>query len=95
MIQVLTNASDVCSLGPAWNQLAERFGSPLLRHEWFASCAEAFCPPARLQLLVARDGNGEVSGIAPLALGDLEGTEALEILGSTPSPASSSIPTFR
>lgn len=83
MIQVLTNASDVCGLGPAWNQLAERFGSPLLRHEWFASCAEAFCPPARLQLLVARDGNGEVSGIAPLALGDLEGTETLEILGSS------------
>jgi CelD/BcsL family acetyltransferase involved in cellulose biosynthesis len=70
------------SLADEWNALASRFRSPLLRHEWFAACAAAFCPPGRLNVMVTRSADG-ILAIAPLVVESEFGTKRLEILGTS------------
>jgi len=80
-IDVVSDISGLRSLAESWNALASDFKTPLLRHEWFLACAEAFCPPGQLSILVARDQDSLV-GIAPLVLSPNFGAHRLEILGA-------------
>ena len=61
-VEIIEEPGPLEGLAAAWNGLAERFQTPLLRHEWFAACSEAFCPPNRLHTVVVRT-NGEVTGV--------------------------------
>jgi CelD/BcsL family acetyltransferase involved in cellulose biosynthesis len=53
------------SLREPWEAMAQRFQSPLVGHDWFLSCAEAFHRDSDISVLTTSAG-GEVSGIAPL-----------------------------
>lgn len=80
-IETIGNLDELNDLRQDWNQLAERFRTPLLSHEWFSSCAAAFCPPGRPFVLLLRS-NGNIRAIAPLVRLDRLGVEHLEVLGS-------------
>lgn len=82
MIEIVQSLDHMRSLEHAWNELAEPFGTPLLRHEWFAACAEIFCPPAQLSIVVVSSG-GNITAIAPLILSRQDGLERLELLGAS------------
>ena len=48
-----------------WDGLAASFATPLLDHDWFLSCAEAFQTGSSLCVLTVRKG-GALVGAAPL-----------------------------
>jgi CelD/BcsL family acetyltransferase involved in cellulose biosynthesis len=77
MHEVIDDLTGLHSLAEEWNSLAARFNTPLLRHEWFAACAEACCPPGRLSILIIRSQQ-ELRAIAPLVLIQRDGIERLE-----------------
>lgn len=79
MIEIIQSTDELESLEGAWNNLANRFPTPLLRHEWFVAAARAFCPPGRLSVVIAHH-NGTLTGIAPLVAGT-SATDSLELLG--------------
>jgi len=80
-IDVIQELDGLSGLADEWNRLASRFKTPLLRHEWFTSCAEAFCPPGKLSIMVGRE-EGEIVVIAPLVSNPSFGVRRLEILGT-------------
>jgi|WetSurMetagenome_2_1015567.scaffolds.fasta_scaffold28064_2 CelD/BcsL family acetyltransferase involved in cellulose biosynthesis len=80
-LSIVNSIEGLASLAEEWNTLAEPTKSPLLRHEWFAACAVAFCPPGRLHVMVLRDGSG-IAAIAPLVLNPSHGIRRLEVLGT-------------
>jgi CelD/BcsL family acetyltransferase involved in cellulose biosynthesis len=80
-IETISSLERLNDLHEAWNRLAERFRTPLLSHEWFSSCAAAFCPPGRLHVLVLRS-NGDVRAIAPMVRVNRLGIDYLEMLGA-------------
>ncbi len=82
IVEVVSETKEFVLLADEWNMLAQKFQSPLLSHEWFAACAEAFCPPAKLSVIVLRVDNKIAAG-APLALVKTDGVERLEFLGSS------------
>jgi len=82
MIETLCDAGNIKSLEYVWNNLASRFQNPLLRYEWFAACAEAFCPSSRLAVVAVRS-RGEIAAIAPLTQVRRGGVDTLELLGSS------------
>jgi CelD/BcsL family acetyltransferase involved in cellulose biosynthesis len=59
------------ALAPDWDALLEESAtsSVFLRHAWIANWWEVFGGPFRLHVLVARDAEGEILGIAPLMTG--------------------------
>lgn len=63
-----------------WNLLADRAESPLLSHEWFASCARAFSADGDLRVVTIRRSH-QLVGIAPLTLRRFYGAPRLELLG--------------
>ena len=63
-----------------WDALAARFASPVLDHDWFLSCAEAFHADTALRISITRHA-GEVTGIAPHALEPDTGGTRLRLLG--------------
>jgi len=81
MIEIIDHIDGVRQLAPEWNRLASRFESPLVQHEWYLSCAEAFCPPDTLRVVVLRT-NGTVRAIAPLAVVGHGVHKRLELLGT-------------
>ena len=80
-IDIVSDFAGLAALADSWNELAALFRTPLLRHEWFSACAQAFCPPGRLFIIVVRDG-GSIAAIAPLVLSPSFGSQRLEILGA-------------
>ena len=50
-----------------WNALADRYATPLLRHEWFAAAFDAFGTGCDLAIHVVRDG-GRMRAIAPFVI---------------------------
>ncbi len=82
MVEIVRELSDLKVLAAAWNELAEPLRTPLLRSEWFAACAEAFCPPRRLAVAVA-SSQGKPIAIAPLESLSQGGIETLQLLGSS------------
>ncbi|HMD13427.1 MAG TPA: GNAT family N-acetyltransferase, partial [Bacteroidota bacterium] len=81
MIEIIDHVEGIRQLATEWNRLASRFESPLVQHEWFLSCAEAFCPPDTLKVVVLRK-NGAVRAIAPLAVVGHGVHKRLELLGT-------------
>lgn len=81
-VSIISEPADLPLLSEGWNELAESLNNPLLRYEWFAACAEAFCPPYRL-CVVAVYVRGKITAIAPLALLKQGRIERLELLGSS------------
>ncbi len=79
-------AEIVRSLGPLealrdeWNLLAAATQTPLMRHEWFACCAETLAAEADLRVVIVRRG-GRLVAVAPLALVGGAGGKRLELLG--------------
>ncbi|MGA9121499.1 MAG: GNAT family N-acetyltransferase [Bacteroidota bacterium] len=61
--------------------MASLFKTPLLRHEWFVACAEAFCPPGKLSVMIGHD-QGTIVAIAPLVLNPSFGSARFELLGT-------------
>lgn len=83
MIETVADPGEMRRLEGAWNDLARRSRSPLLHHEWFVSCAEAFCGAGGLRLILKRQRGGEISAAAPLILLQHRGLPRLEILGAS------------
>jgi CelD/BcsL family acetyltransferase involved in cellulose biosynthesis len=81
-IETVTSSSELASIAAQWNALADRFKTPLLRHEWFSASAEAFCPPGKLSIAVGRSGN-DIVAIAPLVSNPNFGMKRLELLGTS------------
>ena len=63
-----------------WNVLADRAQSPLMRHEWFDSCARAFSADGDLRVVTIRR-SPQLVGVAPLAVRRSRGATRLELLG--------------
>ncbi|MCG3110596.1 MAG: GNAT family N-acetyltransferase [Candidatus Manganitrophus sp. SB1] len=80
MVEIIDRLEDLRILATSWNKIAEPFGNPLLRHEWFVACAEAFCPPQQLSIVVVRS-KGKTTAAAPLVSVRQKGIERLELLG--------------
>lgn len=80
-VEIVDSLERFNELRDDWNRLADRFATPLLRHEWFSACAMAFCPPGRLRIYVLRS-EGAVKAIAPLIMTRTHGMQQLEILGA-------------
>ncbi len=80
-IEIVKTVSRIGELRGEWNALADQFGTPLLRQEWFSACAQSLCPPGRLHMFVLRCG-GEIKAIAPLVLMKRFGVEHFEVLGA-------------
>ena len=82
LVETINDPKQFHSMAEDWNKLASRFNTPLLRHEWFAACFEAFCPPHKLHIIVVRS-RGEIAAIAPLVSVRRFGAERLEFLGAS------------
>ena len=81
MLEVVATRARLEQLEAEWNALADRLGSPLLRHEWFVETARAFSPTSSLAVHIVRDASG-VRAIAPLVLQRQDGVMRLKMLGS-------------
>lgn len=82
MIEIIRCLHDLRALEEEWNLLANARHNPLLRHEWFLSCAEALHDEASLHVVTLRK-NGRLAAIAPLVLAKRHGIARLELLGAT------------
>jgi CelD/BcsL family acetyltransferase involved in cellulose biosynthesis len=82
MIEIIQDKISLVNLKKEWNNLAKTFGSPLLCHEWFYSCANAFYKESNLRIVIVRSKK-EICAIAPLAKKKKGPFEYLEILGSS------------
>ena len=80
VIEIIQDKIKFAHLEKEWNMLADTLGSPLMCHDWFFSCAEAFYNDGDLRIAVLRSG-GEVAAAAPLAAKKKWGIEYLELLG--------------
>ena len=70
------------ALRDEWDALAAPRRTPLLEHDWFLSCAEAFHRDGDLRIVTARE-HGRLVGVAPLVQ-DTEHSELrLTLLGAT------------
>jgi CelD/BcsL family acetyltransferase involved in cellulose biosynthesis len=65
-VEVISDYSLFEALKQEWNELADNFPSPLLRHEWTDACLRTLYPRnARPNVVVARS-NGRLRAVAPL-----------------------------
>lgn len=80
MVEIVHRLEDLRILADSWNEVADSFRTPLLRHEWFVACAEAFCPPQQLSIVIVRS-KGKITAAAPLVCVKQKGIERLELLG--------------
>ena len=65
LLELVDTREGFLALEPEWNALAERFATPLLRHELFAAALAAQEGRTRPAILVLREG-GAARAIAPL-----------------------------
>jgi CelD/BcsL family acetyltransferase involved in cellulose biosynthesis len=66
-METITSIEALAALAEEWNELAGPDALPVMRHEWFLSCAGSIHPEAELHILVLRSG-GALRAIAPMAL---------------------------
>jgi len=81
-ITLICDAQSLAGVRGGWEALAMNAGSPMLDHDWFASCAEAFYQPGQLRVVIAGEG-GAITGIAPMALEATPTGDRLALLGAT------------
>jgi CelD/BcsL family acetyltransferase involved in cellulose biosynthesis len=87
MIEVVSDLAGVRALGAEWNEIAEDFASPFLRHERSLALVEAFSDEIRPAVHVVRS-RGRITAIAPLAFTRKFGATWLELLrGPTGFPS--------
>ncbi len=66
LIEVISEYSAFLDLKQEWNELADNFSSPLLRHEWTDACLRTLYPKhTRPHIIVVRSG-GRLRALAPL-----------------------------
>ena len=65
--QVISGVSEFMALEGQWNRLADRFPTPLLRHEWFAACLDAFGADCDLTIYTVSNG-GRLRAVAPFVV---------------------------
>jgi CelD/BcsL family acetyltransferase involved in cellulose biosynthesis len=82
MIEVINNLAGLGRLAREWNRLPGALQSPLLRHEWFMSCAEAFHRESDLHVIILHT-EGRLRAAAPLARVNRHGTRRLALLGAS------------
>ena len=70
------------ALREGWTALAARFESPLLDHDWFLSCAEAFHRDADLRIVTVRRGP-LLEAVAPMVRDDRLGGRHVILLGAS------------
>ena len=79
--EIISDLAVFSGMKEEWNALAARFASPLLRHEWFAACIDAFGSRRNpLAIFVVR-ANGHMRAIAPFMIVHRAGVPQLETLG--------------
>jgi CelD/BcsL family acetyltransferase involved in cellulose biosynthesis len=78
--EVITTSSRLAELADDWNALADRFGNPLLRHEWFAACANASCGRERLAIVAVHAREG-LAAVVPLVSCSVAGLTRFRYLG--------------
>lgn len=66
-VEVISDVRAFTHLKSEWNALADRYATPLLRHEWFAAAFDAFGAGCNLAIHVVRDG-GRIRAIAPFVI---------------------------
>jgi CelD/BcsL family acetyltransferase involved in cellulose biosynthesis len=78
-LRLIETPDELDELGPAWEAIAARSGSPMQRHSWASAFVGAFGVEYELKVLVAGDGS-DVAAIAPLVT-PREGLARLELMG--------------
>jgi len=81
MIKVIKDFKAFSGLKEEWNNLADKACTPLLSHEWFFLCAQAFYSESDLYIIVLL-ANGNIDGIAPLVVKN-NPSKRLEIIGAS------------
>lgn len=81
-VDVLTQVDQMRAAGSDWDRLAGGEGSPLLGSDWFVACAETFSAQSNLRVVVVRL-RGVICAVAPLVVVKRDGTEWLEVLGTS------------
>ncbi len=64
-VELVSSRQDFQRLQVEWNQLAANFHSPLLRHEWVASCLEALHSKHVVSRIFVLRSNGKLRAAAP------------------------------
>jgi CelD/BcsL family acetyltransferase involved in cellulose biosynthesis len=80
VINILTDISSLDSIKKEWNQLADLKKNPLLRHDWFLSCANSFYVDGTMRVVTVSSETG-IHAIAPLVCVRKHGHEYLECIG--------------
>ena len=63
---IVSDLSSFQNMRVGWNELANNFASPLLRHEWVASCMETLYPKGALPAVFIVHSGGRLRAAAPL-----------------------------
>lgn len=63
---IVSDFSSFQSMRTEWNELADNFASPLLRHEWVSACIEALYPKGALPAIFIVHSGGRLRAAAPL-----------------------------
>jgi CelD/BcsL family acetyltransferase involved in cellulose biosynthesis len=80
-VEVVSDYSAFLNLKDEWNELANSFPSPLLRHEWTDACLRTLYPKhTRPNIIVVRSG-GQLRALAPLISVYQSGLRQLVMLG--------------
>ncbi len=80
-VEVVDGIEAFSGLEKEWDSLAQRFATPLLSHNWFSSCARAFCRDGSLKIVLVREF-GELKAAAALNFTE-EFRRRLTFLGSS------------
>ncbi len=80
MTEIIRDRETFSALAQQWNDLAEPFCNPLLRHEWFLSCLCTLYTENALHVIIVRLGD-EMIAAAPLIIVEHNGIQWLEIIG--------------
>jgi CelD/BcsL family acetyltransferase involved in cellulose biosynthesis len=81
-VEIISDSSTFQKMRDEWNGLASNFHSPLLRHEWFAACIEAFSSKRHPPTIIAVRSGGRLRAAAPLVTMHLGLVPHMEILGA-------------
>ncbi len=79
--EIISDLSTFQGMREEWNELAARFHSPLLRHEWSVACIEAFASKRNPPTIVAIRSNGRLRAVAPLMTVRSAFVSQMEVLG--------------
>ncbi len=79
-LEITSNVSQFKALQDEWNALAERFQTPLLRHEWFVACLQAYGEGREFALFTAWE-NGRLRAAAPFVIDRDALVPRLSVLG--------------